>query len=124
MPWIEKPKKKYKNQSNRVKRQNIYNTTLWKRMRLAKLMETPICEVCALEGKSTLAEHIHHKISFMEADDPVERDRLAFSYENLLSVCEEHHNEIHNGDLRGCKTLEQIKKRLQELGIKTVEDLI
>lgn len=112
MAWIFKPKKKHKNEGNRQKRQDIYNTTLWKRMRLSKLREQPLCEVCLLLGKSILAEHVHHKISFMEANDIYERDRLAFDSENLMSVCNECHNRIHNGDLKGCKSIYEIRKKL------------
>lgn len=115
MPWIDKPKRKNNNSGKYKNRQEVYNTTLWRRMRMSKLMEQPLCEVCLMMGKTTLAEHIHHKISFLEAKDIYERDELAFSYENLMSVCQEHHNSLHNGELKGCKTMEQIKTRLEDI---------
>lgn len=115
MAWIYKPKRKYNNQNNRDKRQEIYNTTLWKRMRLAKLMNNPLCEVCLLENKTTLGEDVHHLISFLTVNNPVERDKLAFDSNNLLTVCRECHNNIHNGFLKGCHSLESIKERLESL---------
>ena len=115
MAWIYKPKRKYDKDTNRQKRQDIYNTTLWKRMRLSKLMRQPMCEVCLLEDKSTLAEHCHHLVSFMEAENEFERDALAYDSNNLISVCQLCHNRIHNGDLKGCKSLDEINTRLHIL---------
>lgn len=115
MAWIYKPKRKYDNDAKRHKRQDIYNTTVWKRMRLAKLMEQPLCEVCLLQNRTTLAQHCHHLTSFMEGENEFERDALAFDSSNLCSVCQECHNQIHNGELKGCKTLDDIKNRLEKL---------
>lgn len=84
MPYIEKKKRNNNRSSNYNKRQDVYATSLWKRMRLAYLMEHPLCEICLLEGKTTLGEHVHHKISFVGVDDPIERDRLAYDYNNLM----------------------------------------
>ena len=113
MAWIYKPKRNYKNQQNRTKRQEVYNTTLWRKMRLAKLREQPICQICEMLGKTTLAEDVHHLISFQEAENPIERDKLAFDSNNLLSVCKNcHSGRLHNGDLKGCKTIDEIKQRL------------
>ena len=117
MPEIYKPKRNYKNNSNRWKRQEVYNTDLWKRMRLAQLMKEPLCWICLLEGKTTLGEDIHHIRSFMTADNEIERDKLAFDSNNLLTLCRNCHNRVHNGDLKGCKSKEQIKQRLLELGL-------
>ena len=123
MAYIYKPKRKYNNQTNRVKRQEVYNTPLWKRMRMAKLMEFPLCEVCLMEGKSTLGEDVHHLISFVGVSDPVQRDKLAFDSNNLLTVCKYHHSQIHNGYLKGCTTLEGIKNRIDELNDTTQKSL-
>lgn len=115
MAWIYKPKRDYKKQQNRTKRQDVYNTTLWRRLRLAKLREQPICQICEMEGKTKLSEHCHHLDSFMDAGNPVERDAKAFDSNNLICLCQYHHNQIHNGVLKGCKTLDEIKKRLELL---------
>lgn len=112
MPWIYKPKK-YNNQQNRIKRQDIYNTTLWKKMRRAKLMEQPLCEICLLQDIITLGEDVHHLISFMEAQDPFERDRLAYDSNNLIVVCRNCHNSIHNGYLKGCKSISEIEEKIK-----------
>ena len=115
MPWINKPKKKREVIDNVAKRQEVYNTNLWHRLRKAKLRDNPLCEVCSLEGKITLGEDIHHLRSFLKAETIEERDSLAFDSNNLLTVCRKHHNEIHNGDLKGCESLDAIEQRLKEL---------
>ncbi len=113
MPTINKPKKKREYskdpESTRKKRQSVYNTTTWRKMREAKLMRNPLCEICQLEGRITLAEHIHHLSSFMEYDDN-EMINIAFDSENLCSVCRRCHNRCHTGDLQGTKTLADIRQ--------------
>ena len=116
MAYIYKPHRRRKT-PNRQKRNEIYNTTLWKKMRRAYIMEHPICEICELMGKTTLAEAIHHKISFMTVNNPIERDKLAFDSNNLMSLCNTHHSEIHNCYLKGCTTIEGIINRLKELSL-------
>ena len=115
MPWINKPSKKREVIDNVAKRQEVYNTNLWHRLRKAKLREDPLCFVCLLESKITLAEQVHHLRSFLKAETIEERDQLAFNSENLCSVCQKCHNRIHNGDLKNCESLESIEQRLKEL---------
>lgn len=115
MAWIYKPRIKRRNNQKREERNDVYSSSLWKRLRKAKLREIPICEICELEGKTTLAIDVHHLVSFVNADNEIERDNLAFDYNNLASLCKSCHSRIHNGDLKGCNTIEQIKKRLKEL---------
>lgn len=112
MAWIYKPKRNYKNQSLRHKRQDVYNTALWKKMRMAELIKHPICQICELKSKTTLSSDVHHLISFMDADNPNERDLLAYDSNNLICLCKECHSRIHNGELKGCKTIDEIKQRL------------
>ena len=58
-------------------------------------MNDPLCEDCLLEGKVTAATEIHHKVSFMSTNDPMERNRLAYDYSNLVSLCTYHHKLRH-----------------------------
>ena len=48
------------------------------------------------EGKTTLAEDIHHIQSFMQTEDRWERMALAYDIGNLMSLCKKHHQMIHN----------------------------
>ncbi len=116
MPTIFKPKKKREyNDYNgkRAKRQSVYNTTTWKDMRLSYLMQHPVSEISVWEGRPKLTEHIHHIISFL---DVPESEMLKYAYDsnNLLAVTAEEHNRLHNGDLQGCISKEEIKTKVMQ----------
>lgn len=106
--------KREANDLDRKKRQKIYQNPLWKRLRDAHLREHPLCEVCQLEGKITLAEHCHHLRSFTEGRNELEMKTLAFDPHNLISVCPQCHNRLHFSDLRGCCTLSDIVNLVHE----------
>lgn len=119
MPTIKKNTKgKYNakreaNDLDRKRRQKIYQNPLWKRLRDAHLRENPLCEVCQLEDKITLAEHCHHLRSFTEGRNELEQKTLAFDPSNLISVCPPCHWEIHHGRFRGCKSLDEIAQYIK-----------
>ena len=114
MAYIERKKKATRRRSDvrAGARQEVYQSALWKKLRTQKLMETPLCEVCLLQDKVKGGDHVHHIVSFADAIDLTERDRLAYDPANLMTVCEECHGRIHGGDLRGCRSLEEIKRRI------------
>lgn len=117
MPTINKPKKNYNRklqQKNldKKKRSEIYNSSMWRNMRMAKQMANPLCQICEMENKVTLAEDIHHLISPFGYNG-TERDAVAFDYNNLISVCKYHHNLLHHGYLKGATTLEEIAERIK-----------
>lgn len=98
MPTIYKPKK-MKQKGNSMyseDRREIYRTSRWRKLRDLKIAEQPLCEMCLAEGKTTIAEDVHHIQSFMSTTDPVKRKQLAFDYNNLMSICKKHHQMIHN----------------------------
>jgi 5-methylcytosine-specific restriction enzyme A len=99
MPIINRPKRKSINTNivadRRKQRQKIYNNKKWTDLRTSKLMCDPLCEDCLKEGKSTLATQVHHNKSFMSTNDPMERNRLAYDYSNLVSLCTYHHKLRH-----------------------------
>lgn len=114
MPTIYKPKKRREYvdyAGKREKRQSVYNTQRWREMRLSYLMEHPISEISEWLGKTALAEHCHHIISFL---DVPEEDilRYAFDYSNLIAVTAEEHNRLHNGDLQGCRSKDEIRAKV------------
>lgn len=114
MPTINKKIKIKKTRNiteNMKSRQEIYNTDLWRRLRDMKRMNFPLCEVCNMEGKITPVSDIHHLISFTHKEES-EKLRLAYDYDNLISVCKPCHIRLHQGDLKGCRTLEDIANRL------------
>lgn len=109
MPYINKPqKRKPQNCINRKDAQAIYQSKIWKKLREAKRMMNPVCQVCELEGKTTLTEDIHHLIPFSTGKTEEERRALAFDFDNLISVCKHCHNRLHKTDLRGCQSIDAI----------------
>lgn len=58
------------------------------------LSPVPICEMCLKEGRTTLAEDVHHIDSFLNYQGS---DRLwkAYDFSNLMSICKKCHGLIH-----------------------------
>lgn len=107
MPTIYKTKKETKKPEGNEyynERRRIYDSARWRRLSRLKLRQCPLCELCKERGAITPAEDVHHIVPFMEGKDSVERNSLAYSYENLLSLCKKCHQSIHNsradGDVR------------------------
>lgn len=98
MPTIYKPKKNKPKDNNQydADRRKIYNSERWRRLRAWKFLCSPLCELCLKEGKTIPAEDIHHIISFMSTDNPRQRLFLAYDFDNLMSLCKQCHQRIHN----------------------------
>lgn len=96
MPTINKPRKPNKRSTKRIERMQIYNTARWRELRHAKMMNNPLCEQCLKEGRVTTSNDIHHIQSFMSAEARIDRLSLAFDYSNLMSLCKECHQKMHN----------------------------
>lgn len=99
MPTIYKPSKK--NQPNKgnqydKERQKIYNSERWRKLRAWKFACNPLCEMCLKESRTVPAEDIHHIISFMSTANTVQRKLLAYDYDNLVSLCKQCHQKVHN----------------------------
>lgn len=60
----------------------------WQKIRNRYIKMHPLCEMCLEEGKSTLAEEVHHIV-------PVNRGGTHDTI-NLMSLCRSHHNAIHH----------------------------
>ena len=96
MPYLKKPNKQPSRTFNREERQKIYQSTKWKELRLAKLMQQPLCELCLKEDKVVLAVDVHHITSFMSTTDHLKSRSLAYNPKNLMSLCKKCHQNIHN----------------------------
>lgn len=99
MPYIVKPKPK---QTRKVKvedRQSVYQSIKWKKLRQAKLMQQPLCEICLKNGVITPADDVHHIDSFLNYSGN-QRLYKAFDFTNLMSVCKECHGKIHSGIIK------------------------
>ena len=95
MPYLKKATPQKTNSNKREERQKIYNTTIWKKLRAAKLLESPLCEMCLKHNKITSATDVHHIDSFMNYTD-TRRLSKAYDARNLMSLCKECHQKEHN----------------------------
>lgn len=121
MPTIYKPKRQRPNEGKRKERMSIYNTARWRELRRLKLQRDPLCEICLKKDIVKPADDIHHIVSFMSTNDPVQRKFLAFDFANLMSLCDECHQEVHSKqstkrpgipeNLGSVRRLESSKKR-------------
>ena len=81
--------------------QKYYGTKEWHNLRQTKLYEQPLCERCLLHDRVRPATEVHHQKVFGSFPTEEERWYWFLNYNNLISVCQECHNEIHNKHLRG-----------------------
>lgn len=63
----------------------FYRSTPWRKLRALKVRQSPICEVCAVEGRVSAVEVIDHIIPITEGGAPLDIN-------NLQSMCSRHHN--------------------------------
>ena len=73
----------------------LYKTQAWKRCRRTYLSKVHgLCECCLAKGIYRPADIVHHKIFLTEenARDP----EVVFAFKNLIAVCRQCHEEIHN----------------------------
>jgi 5-methylcytosine-specific restriction protein A len=67
----------------------FYKSAQWTKTRKAKLMEQPLCEVCANEGRLTRADMVHHIIELRSPNGWEHR----LDMNNLESICYSCHNK-------------------------------
>ncbi len=93
MPTIYKPKRKQQVRTDEhyLERRKVYESDRWKRLRLIKLSDQPLCELCLKDDKVTPATQVHHVIPI--SDDSNNSD---YDIDNLMSLCAACHQKIHN----------------------------
>ena len=90
----------------------IYNSREWKELRIAKLRSTNgLCEECMKDGVVTQATCVHHVVPIETAKTKDEMKRLAFDWNNLMSLCQSCHNRIHKE--LGSNTAKVVKARAE-----------
>lgn len=95
-PSTPKRKKNYNTDTVSNKVHKLYNTRRWAKLRDLKMMESPLCEMCLLEGVTKEVDEVHHRIPISYGKTEWEMREIAYDYTNLVSLCERHHHEIHN----------------------------
>ena len=98
MAYIKKNNRRqsHRHNHNRIERAKIYNNPRWVSVRDWKIINSPLCEECLKFDKVSVAEDIHHIVSFMSTDDEIRRTQLAYDYDNLMSLCKVCHQKKHN----------------------------
>ena len=99
MPTINKPKREPKKRIGdnlHDQRRAVYQTRRWRNLRQIKLIDAPLCEMCEKRGITRPAVDVHHITSFVGASSEEQRLFLAYDYDNLMSLCKECHQRIHN----------------------------
>lgn len=74
----------------------IYNTSRWRKLRQAYLMQHPLCELCEKDGKVKEAVEVHHITPISNAESELQMKDLGFNPDNLMALCEFHHHQLHN----------------------------
>lgn len=93
-------------------KQEIYNSREWKELRIAKLRSTNgLCEECMKQGIVTAARCVHHIIPIETARTKEEMRRLAFDWNNLMSLCKSCHARIHKE--LGSNTAKIVRQRAE-----------
>ncbi len=105
MPTIYLPPKKvYKTQKRSYKtiskRDNlnhiaVYNTTQWRSLRLEKIKESPLCEVCFARGVITSGIDVHHIIPISNGATIRDKQIIGFDKTNLKTLCKQCHKDQH-----------------------------
>lgn len=103
MPTIKKPNYKKKRDNTKKKhglqkliQQHVYSTARWRHVRNSYFMEHPLCERCLSQNRTSATQEIHHVIPLKTCAGNIPYlHELAFSWDNLMSVCCQCHEEIH-----------------------------
>ncbi len=69
----------------------VIHSNTWRKIRIIKLNSNPLCEECLKTNKETPATLVHHK----------DKNEFNNDYDNLLSVCNRHHEILHHDERFG-----------------------
>ena len=94
MPFLKGPgrMKKVKSLKPEV---NYYNVPAWEKLRKFYIVRHPICEICASDGWSSMAQEVHHILPIKAVENPEEQKKRAYDEGNLISVCSYCHHALH-----------------------------
>ena len=100
-------------------KQDIYNSREWKELTILKKRANPLCEQCIKDGEAIgipggyvkSVECVHHIIPIETARTKEEMRRLAFNWNNLMSLCKSCHARIHKE--LGSNTAKIVRQRAE-----------
>ena len=87
-------KRKYQTKTNN-ENHKVYNTNIWRKLRLHYLSEHPLCEKCLEKEILTPAVDVHHIREIDNGNNITEKRNIGYDYNNLMALCSECHHNIH-----------------------------
>lgn len=87
---LKQQNKKYDQNRDQSKERHFIHSVQWRKIRLMKLVQDPICEECLKENKEIQAILVHH-VDGNELNNPGDGS-------NWLSMCNDCHEKIHKKD--------------------------
>lgn len=91
----KKPKNYKKSGKQEMIHKLVYCTERWRKLRLAYIIEHPLCEECLKNGKTVPATEVHHQVPISKGQSELEIISLGFDAKNLMALCEQCHHQIH-----------------------------
>lgn len=82
--------KKYNHPDDRPSSHKRGYTTKWEKVRAVKIKQNPLCEMCEKKGIITPSDIVHHIV-------PISQGGAVLDYDNLMSLCNKCHAEVHHG---------------------------
>lgn len=96
MPTIMKKKTtRYETHGKAAEIRKIYNTTQWRKLRAAYLLEHPLCEDCLDRDEVREAVEVHHVRPISTGYDTDQMKTIAYDADNLVALCAECHHKRH-----------------------------
>lgn len=77
---------RYNSDAQRTESNAMYNTTQWRKFRVAQLSREPLCASCLADGIVTAAEHLDHVFPWTAID------KQAFYHNVFQSLCASCHS--------------------------------
>lgn len=90
----------------------LIHTTRWLRLRKEVLNAHPMCQMCAAEGRLSVATEVHHIVPCETAMNTREMATLMFDPHNVIALCHNCHVQVHMTLGKGGK--EERRKRADE----------
>lgn len=92
----------------------IIHSPRWADLRRRYIREHPMCEECWRRGIwDSMATEVHHKRPITEGRTLAEKERLAFDWNNLQSLCHACHLEAHR-QLRHAKRKKEVMPEVKD----------
>ncbi len=93
-----------------VKYRKVIQSRQWKRLRMQYLSRHPLCEKCLEEGRTRVAQEVHHIVPLLSTQSEETMRHLAYDPWNLQALCHDCHREIHE-KMASHFTKESIKEK-------------